>query len=185
MSSDINRVMCTGRLTRDCELRQTQGGSAILTFGIAVNDRRKNPQTGEWEDMPNFIDCVVFGNRATSLAQYLMKGTKVAVEGKLRWSQWEKDGNRRTKIEVVVDEVALMGGGPQSQQRPVAAPQRPQNAPQMPNGYSASVPPQMPPQAAPQQPGGYAPAPNGYQQQMPMPQAPMPDMYPEDIPFGG
>ena len=181
MSSDINRVMCTGRLTRDSELRQTQGGSAILNFGIAVNDRRKNPQSGEWEDMPNFIDCVVFGNRATSLAQYLMKGTKVAVEGKLRWSQWEKDGNRRTKIEVVVDEVALMGGGQQGQQRPATAPQMPQNAPQMPNGYQNPPQPQMAPQTAPQAPG-YPAAPGVYQQP-PIPQAPAPDMYQEDIPF--
>lgn len=185
MSSDINRVTCTGRLTRDSELRQTQGGSAILNFGIAVNERRKNPQTGEWEDMPNFIDMVLFGNRATSLAQYLTKGTKVAVDGSLRWSSWEKDGARRSKIEVIVSEIQMMGGGQQNQM-PAQVPQRPQNAPQMPNGYSASVPPKMPPQAPPQQSGGYAPAPNGYQQQMqrpPMPQAPAPDMYQDDIPF--
>lgn len=60
----VNRVNITGNLTRDPELRATKGGTPMLAIGVAVNDRRKNPQTGEWEDYPNFIDCVVFGNRA-------------------------------------------------------------------------------------------------------------------------
>ena len=71
---------------------------------MAVNDRRKNPTTGEWEDYPNYIDCTMFGTRAQSISQYLSKGSKVAIEGKLRWSQWERDGQKRSKIEVVVDE---------------------------------------------------------------------------------
>ncbi|MCI1260392.1 MAG: single-stranded DNA-binding protein, partial [Atopobiaceae bacterium] len=73
----INRVNISGNLTRDSELRQTQSGTAILRFGVAVNDRRKNNQTGEWEDYPNFIDCVMWGNRANALANYLKRGTKV------------------------------------------------------------------------------------------------------------
>ena len=113
----INRVNISGNLTRDPELRQTQGGMAILSLGVAVNDRRKNPQTGEWEDVPNFVDCVVFGSRAEKLAQYLAKGTKVAIEGKLRWSQWEKDGARRSKLEVIVDEIEFMSRGERGQQR--------------------------------------------------------------------
>ena len=84
----INRVIISGNLTRDPELRQTQSGMAVLSFGVAVNDRRKNPSTGEWEDYPNFVDCTMFGARANSLANYLSKGTKVSIEGKLRWSQW-------------------------------------------------------------------------------------------------
>jgi single-stranded DNA-binding protein len=79
----INRVMISGNLTRDAELRSTTGGTAVLNLGVAVNDRRKNQQTGEWEDYANFIDCVMFGTRADALAQYLQKGTKVAIEGKL------------------------------------------------------------------------------------------------------
>ena len=67
----INRVIISGNLTRDPELRQTQSGMAVLSFGVAVNDRRKNPSTGEWEDYPNFVDCTMFGARANSLAQYL------------------------------------------------------------------------------------------------------------------
>jgi single-strand DNA-binding protein len=84
---------------------------------VAVNDRRKNQQTGEWEDVPNFVDCVVFGTRAEKLAQYLSKGTKVAIEGKLRWSQWEKDGAKRSKLEVIVDEIEFMSRGGSQQQR--------------------------------------------------------------------
>ena len=113
----INRVNISGNLTRDPELRQTQGGMAILNIGVAVNDRRKNQQTGEWEDVPNFVDCVVFGTRAEKLAQFLAKGSKVAIEGKLRWSQWEKDGAKRSKLEVIVDEIEFMSRGQQGQQR--------------------------------------------------------------------
>ena len=117
----INRVNISGNLTRDPELRQTQGGMAILSIGVAVNDRRKNPQTGEWEDVPNFVDCVMFGSRAEKLAQYLAKGTKVAIEGKLRWSQWEKDGAKRSKLEVIVDEIEFMSRGQQQRQQQTAS----------------------------------------------------------------
>ena len=104
----INRVMISGNLTRDAEVRSTQSGMAILGFGVAVNDRRKNQQTGEWEDYPNFVDCTMFGTRAEKLQPYLAKGAKVAIEGKLRYSSWEKDGQRRSKLEVVVDELEFM-----------------------------------------------------------------------------
>lgn len=104
----INKVIITGNLTRDPELRQTANGFPVLGFGVAVNDRRKNQQTGEWEDYPNFIDCTMFGTRANSVARFLSKGSKVAIEGKLRWSQWERDGQKRSKIEVVVDEIEFM-----------------------------------------------------------------------------
>ena len=104
----INRVLVAGNLTRDPELRATQSGSQVLSFGIAVNDRRKNPQTGEWEDYPNFVDCTMFGTRAEKLANYIAKGSKVAIEGKLRYSSWERDGERRSKLEVIVDEIEFM-----------------------------------------------------------------------------
>lgn len=104
----INRVIATGNLTRDPELRTTVSGTPVMGFGIAINDRRKNQQTGEWEDYPNFVDCTVFGNRADALNKFLRKGMKVAIEGKLRWSQWERDGQKRSKIEVIVDEVEVM-----------------------------------------------------------------------------
>ena len=113
----INRVNISGNLTRDPELRHTQGGMAVLSMGVAVNDRRKNPQTGEWEDYANFVDCTMFGPRAEKLAQHLTKGTKVAIEGKLHWSQWEKDGAKRSKLEVVVDEIEFMSRGQQQRQQ--------------------------------------------------------------------
>ena len=152
----INRVNISGNLTRDPELRATASGTQVLSFGVAVNDRRRNPQTGEWEDYPNFVDCTMFGARAESLSRYLSKGTKVSIEGKLRWSQWERDGQKRSKIEVIVDELEFMssrgdsssyGGG-------------------MGGGYSAPAP------AAP----AYAPAP------APVVDASS-SVYDEDIPF--
>ena len=104
----INRVAISGNLTRDAELRTTQSGLSILDFGVAVNDRRKNQQTGEWEDCPNFVDCTVFGTRGEKLQPYLTKGSKVAIEGKLRYSSWERDGQRRSKLGVIVDDLEFM-----------------------------------------------------------------------------
>lgn len=105
----INRVNITGNLTRDPELRATAGGTQMLTFGVAVNDRRKNPQTSAWEDVPNFVDCIVFGSRAEAVSRFITKGSKVAIEGKLRYSSWEtKEGQRRSKLEVIVDEIEFM-----------------------------------------------------------------------------
>ncbi len=113
----INRVVISGNLTRDPELRSTGSGMSILKMGIAVNDRRKNPQSGEWEDVPNFFDVTVFGSRGESLSRFLSKGSKIAVEGKLRWSQWETpDGDKRSKVEIIADDIEFMssrgeGGG--------------------------------------------------------------------------
>lgn len=139
----INRVIITGNLTRDPELRATASGMPVLALGVAVNDRRKNQQTGEWEDHANYVDCTMFGARAESVSRYLSKGSKVAIEGKLRWSQWERDGQKRSKLEVIVDDIEFMssrnqGGAPaqsyQSQpaysqqpayQQPAAAPAAP------------------------------------------------------------
>lgn len=112
----INRVMISGNLTRDAELRTTPSGTFILSFGVAVNDRRRNAN-GEWEDYANFIDCTMFGRRAEALAQYLTKGVKVAIEGRLHYSSWEdrNSGQRRSKVDVTVDELEFMssrnGGG--------------------------------------------------------------------------
>lgn len=105
---DINRVILSGNLTRDPELRATQSGMSVLSFGIAVNDSRKNKETGQWEDYPNFIDCTMFGNRAESVSRFLSKGSKVSLEGKLHWSQWEQDGQKRSKIQVIVDNIVFM-----------------------------------------------------------------------------
>ena len=118
----INRVNLSGNLTRSPELKATKSGMSVLDFGLAVNDRRKNPQTGEWEDYPNFVDCSVFGKRGESLANILEKGMKVALEGRLRWRQWEKDGQKRSKLSVIVDEIEFLSKSDGGQrQRPYTA----------------------------------------------------------------
>ena len=159
----INRVNITGNLTRDPELRSTAGGMAVLGFGVAVNDRRKNQQTGQWEDYPNFVDCTMFGNRAEALSRILRKGMKVAIEGKLRYSSWEHEigGGRRSKLEVIPDEVELLSQNPNAQQ---GQPRQQAPAP-APQAYAPQQAPQAP-QQAPQQP---------VQQSM--------DVYDEEIPF--
>lgn len=101
----INSVNISGNLTRDPELRTTQNGTAILNFGMAVNDRRRNAQSGEWEDVPNFVDCCLFGKRGEALSTRLVKGMKVFISGKLHYNSWERDGKKRSKIEVIVDEI--------------------------------------------------------------------------------
>ena len=113
--------MVSGNLTRAAELRFTQSGMAVLGFGVAVNDRRKNAQTGEWEDYPNFVDCAMFGTRAEKLQPFLAKGTKVAVEGKLRYSSWERDRQRKSKLEVIVDELEFMSSRRDEQPQPEPA----------------------------------------------------------------
>lgn len=116
----INSVFLAGNLTREPELKTTAGGMAILEFGIAVNERIK--ADGEWVDRPNFFDCTMFGTRAEAVSKFLSKGSKVAVEGKLRWSQWERDGQKRSKIEVIVDNVEFMSSRREQAAEQVAEP---------------------------------------------------------------
>lgn len=114
----INHVSITGNLTRDPELRSTAGGTAVLSFGIAVNDRRQNQQTGKWEDAPNFFECVTFGNRAMALGDILTKGMKVAIAGKLHYSSWEKDGQKHSKVDIIANDVELMQNRKPQQEQP-------------------------------------------------------------------
>lgn len=181
MSSNINTCAISGNLVRDAELRNTQGGMAILSFGVAVNERRKNPQTGEWEDRPSFIDCNCFGNRATSLAQYLTKGTKVFVQGHLRQSSWEtQDGGKRSKVEVIVDDLDFSAPRNNQQQAPTYQ-QAPQQyaapAQQYAQTQQYAAPAAQMPQAPTYQQQTF------YPNQAPMPAAQQPDMYDSDIPF--
>lgn len=104
----LNRVVLTGNVTRDPEIRLTTNGTQVMNFSVAVNDRRRNQHTGEWEERPSFIDCVLFGQRADSLSRILRKGFKLAIEGKLRQNVWEVEGQRRSRIEVVVDDLDFM-----------------------------------------------------------------------------
>lgn len=104
----INRYCASGNLTRDPEMKETKGGMAVLEFGIAVNERRKNDK-GEWEDYANFLDCTMFGSRAAAVAPYLKKGTHIALEATLRQDRWEKDGKKRSKVKLIVTDIDFSG----------------------------------------------------------------------------
>jgi len=117
----INRVVVSGNLTREPELRQA-GSTTVLQFGVAVNERRRNSQTDQWEDHPNFFDVLVWGARGEGLSRILTKGMKVAIEGKLRWSQWKaQDGTNRNRVEIVADNVDFMSARNNDGSRPAAA----------------------------------------------------------------
>ncbi len=127
----INRVVISGNLTRDPELRTLESGLQILDFRIGFNNRKKNRQTGEWENKPNFIDCKLFGNaeskRVEKLSHILCKGFKVALDGHLDLDEWEKDGQKRSKLVLIVDDMELMtrredGGIPEPSEVPGSTP---------------------------------------------------------------
>lgn len=103
----INSVTIAGNTTRDVEIRRTQSGAVVASFGIAVNERKKNQATGEWGDVPHYFDVTAFGDRWEKLAAYIPKGTKLTVQGRLRYSSWEKDGSRKSKVDIVADEIEL------------------------------------------------------------------------------
>ncbi len=117
----MNQVCITGNLTKDVEQRQTAGGRSVQNFRVAVNDRRKNNQTGEWEDVTSFIDCVAFGK--DGVAKYMTKGQKVGISGRLNQSTWQaQDGSSRSRIEIIANSVELLG---QRNNAPQTAPQSP------------------------------------------------------------
>lgn len=122
----LNTVSIGGNLCRDAELRATASGMAVLTFSVAVNESRKNQQTGEYEDYPNYVDCTMFGRRAESVSRYLTKGTYVALTGRLHQNRWQNnDGQKRSKLEVTVDNIHFESrgqrdGGYEQQQEPPA-----------------------------------------------------------------
>lgn len=176
----INSVSISGNLGRDPELRVTPTGTSVLSLSVAVNNRVRDQQTGEWRDRANWVDVVVFGSRADAIAPFLAKGSKVAVSGRLRWSQWQdkQTGANRSKLEVVAGEVVFL-------------------TPQQGQGYAQTAQAQQPAYQASQQ--AYAPQaatqPQMAQAQRPskaVPQEAVPRAYPappaqgaydDDIPF--
>ena len=111
MAVDINVVVLVGRLTRDCELKSTPQGTSVCRFSIAVNRRKR---TGDrWEDEVSYFDVVLWGRSAETLNPYLQKGRQVSIEGELRQNRWEQDGKTNSKVEVVANNVQLLGGGNQ------------------------------------------------------------------------
>lgn len=110
MAGSINTVVLVGNLTRDPELKALPSGTSVCSLRIAVNDRVKDPTTGEWTDKPNYINVDVFGPQGERCAQWLAKGRQVAVEGRLRWREWEtQDGQKREAVSVVADNVQFIG----------------------------------------------------------------------------
>lgn len=108
--ASINQVAISGNLTRDCEVRESRGGMAVVSFTVAVNERKRS-RDGEWEDVPSFIDCKVFGEYGRVISSRLVRGARVTVSGRLSQSRWEKDGEKRSKVEVVAQTVETMSAG--------------------------------------------------------------------------
>jgi single-strand DNA-binding protein len=110
-ASNINVVVLTGNLTRDPELRSLPSGTSVCDMRIAVNTRRKNGATGEWEDKPNYFDVKVWGAQGENCQRFLSKGRPVAVQGRLEWREWEtQDGHKRQAVDIIADSVQFLGG---------------------------------------------------------------------------
>ncbi len=110
MSGSTNRVVLVGNLTRDPELRATPGGTPVCSLRIAVNENVKDQQSGEWRDRANYFNVSIFGSRGEALAGWLTKGRQVAIDGRLRWSEWDaQDGSKRERVDVIADNVQALG----------------------------------------------------------------------------
>jgi single-strand DNA-binding protein len=110
-ATNINRVVLTGNLTRDPELRSTSSGMSVCSLRVACNTRRKNQTTGEWEDRANFFDVTVWGAQGENCARFLAKGRPVAIDGRLEWREWEtQDGHKRQAVDIIADAVQFLGG---------------------------------------------------------------------------
>src|SRR3954468_2597598 len=110
--ASFNRVILLGNITRDIEVKYLQSGMAVTEIGLAVNDRRKN-QAGEWVDEVTFVDITLWGRTAEVAGEYLSKGSPVLIEGRLKLDQWEKDGQKHSKLKVTGDRLQMLpkGGG--------------------------------------------------------------------------
>jgi single-strand DNA-binding protein len=143
--ANVNKVILIGNLTRDPEVRTFSTGGKVAKFGFAVNNRKKNSQTGQWEDIPMFIECEAFNRgdyskQADLVEQYLTKGRQVYLEGHLQLDQWDDKttGQKRSKHKVVVDHIQFLGsreGGPQGA-RPPSGP--------APDAFAGDEPPSEP-----------------------------------------
>ncbi|MGC3968690.1 MAG: single-stranded DNA-binding protein [Pirellulales bacterium] len=107
--ASFNKVILMGNLTRDPEVRYTQGGTAVSEIGLAVNDRRKDAK-GEWIEETTFVDVTLWGRTAEIAGEYLGKGSSVLIEGRLKLDSWEKDGQKRSKLRVVAEAMKMLGG---------------------------------------------------------------------------
>jgi single-strand DNA-binding protein len=109
-ATNINRVVLTGNLTTEPELRNLPSGMSVCKLRVACNTRRKGA-SGEWEDKPNYFDVTVWGAQGENCARYLAKGRPVAIDGRLEWREWEaKEGGKRQAIDIIADSVQFLGG---------------------------------------------------------------------------
>jgi single-strand DNA-binding protein len=107
---NVNTVVITGNLTRDPELRYLQeSNECFCRMRVAVNGRRKDAQSGQWVDRPNYFDVAVWGEHAQTCANYLLKGRGIAVAGRLQWHEWVAAGTRREGVEIVASRVQFLG----------------------------------------------------------------------------
>lgn len=141
--ADINHVVLVGRLTRDAELKYTQGGSPVCKFSLAINRRRKNGE--EWGEEAHYFDIVLWGRQGEALNQYLIKGKQVAIEGELRQNRWEQDGQSRSKVEIVANNIQLLGSGSGNSQQIKSSTQDIYQRSNTPSAYQArqNIPPQQ------------------------------------------
>jgi len=150
--ASYNRVVLLGNITRDIEVRYLQSGMAVTDIGLAVNDRRKNQQ-GEWVEETTFVDITLWGRTAEVAGEYLGKGSLVLIEGRLKLDQWEKDGQKHSKLRVVGERLQMMpkaggggrggGGGPPQQYDESADNGEPSGPPA--RAASRGAPPSAPP----------------------------------------
>ena len=110
MAGNINRVIITGNLTKDPDVRTIpSSGQTVCSMRIACNGRRRNAD-GQWEDAPNFFDVTVWGPQAENCGRYLSKGRGVAIDGRLRWREWETEGQKRSAVDIIAETVQFLGG---------------------------------------------------------------------------
>ncbi|HWD63748.1 MAG TPA: single-stranded DNA-binding protein [Solirubrobacteraceae bacterium] len=110
MAGNINRVILTGNLTKDPEVRTlANSGQTVCTLRIACNGRRRTNE-GQWEDAPNYFDVTVWGQQGENCGKFLSKGRGVAIDGRLRWRSWETDGQKRQAVDIIAETVQFLGG---------------------------------------------------------------------------
>ena len=114
-ASNLNVVVITGNLTSDPELRSLPSGTSVCKLRVAVNTRRKNGASGEWEDKPNYFDVTVWGAQGENAARFLSKGRPVGIQGRLEWREWETtEGTKRQAVDIIADAVQFLGTRPDS-----------------------------------------------------------------------
>jgi single-strand DNA-binding protein len=107
--ASLNRVILVGNVVRDIELRYVGKGTAVCDIGLAVNDRRKDSD-GKWLEETTFVDCTAWGRTAEVANEYLHKGSSILIEGRLKLEQWERDGQKRSKLKVVIERLQMLDG---------------------------------------------------------------------------